>query len=469
MYPGSRWVLLVLGAILLVGAAIASPIENACQVDPGRIDQPGQTPTARLQTEGRNQAAGDYDGYVRLYVVEPVSRWKDQTNHAFHHGFLGLALDTAVSLHYLDTLRISRTWDGNLSGFGNITEGNIEFEATVANGEGNFGYSDPPGGGLFVGHYVDACAAAKPGETDSNVVKTGYTHTVFVEDGSTTWCPYCPSINTILYNLYQSGNFNFHYMEVISDSCNIQPPVCPIYFAGEYMYDFYNLYYLPTCYFDGGYQVAIGGTSDPGFISQPIINSGARSVNGPPELPTLPVGPSSGLPIKSYTYTTSATDQDPSVSLKVSTTWLGSATVKADVEVIIGYQPSDQIKYLWDWGDGQTSGWLGPFASGAVATGSHAWSQIGSYSIKVKAKDEHNAETDWSPVTSIEIGAPGDANHDAAVNVGDAVYIINYVFKSGPAPQPQASGDANCDSAVNVGDAVSIINYVFKGGKNPGC
>ena len=28
----------------------------------------------------------------------------------------------------------------------------------------------------------------------------------------------------------------------------------------------------------------------------------------------------------------------------------------------------------------------------------------------------------------------GDANGDKATNVGDAVYIINYVFKSGPAP-----------------------------------
>ncbi|MCP4566944.1 MAG: hypothetical protein GY841_05120, partial [FCB group bacterium] len=28
----------------------------------------------------------------------------------------------------------------------------------------------------------------------------------------------------------------------------------------------------------------------------------------------------------------------------------------------------------------------------------------------------------------------GDANSDGALNVGDAVYMINYVFKNGPAP-----------------------------------
>jgi hypothetical protein len=64
---------------------------------------------------------------------------------------------------------------------------------------------------------------------------------------------------------------------------------------------------------------------------------------------------------------------------------------------------------------------------------------------------------------------PGDANGDGDVNVGDAVYLISYVFKSGPAPTPYAtcSGDANCDCDSNVGDAVYIITYVFKSGPPP--
>lgn len=64
---------------------------------------------------------------------------------------------------------------------------------------------------------------------------------------------------------------------------------------------------------------------------------------------------------------------------------------------------------------------------------------------------------------------PGDANGDGEVNVGDAVYIINYVFKGGPPPTPYTtcSGDANGDCETNVGDAVYIINYVFKGGASP--
>jgi hypothetical protein len=61
----------------------------------------------------------------------------------------------------------------------------------------------------------------------------------------------------------------------------------------------------------------------------------------------------------------------------------------------------------------------------------------------------------------------GDANGDGACNVGDAVFIISYVFKGGPAPVPVLAGDANCDGETNIGDAVYIINYVFKGGDPP--
>ena len=61
----------------------------------------------------------------------------------------------------------------------------------------------------------------------------------------------------------------------------------------------------------------------------------------------------------------------------------------------------------------------------------------------------------------------GDANSDCAVNLADAVYIINYVFKGGPAPDPECVGDANGDDAVNLADAVYLINYVFKDGAAP--
>lgn len=72
--------------------------------------------------------------------------------------------------------------------------------------------------------------------------------------------------------------------------------------------------------------------------------------------------------------------------------------------------------------------------------------------------------------------SPGDPNLDYSSNVGDAVYLINYVFKNGPGPVAYChaggaygNGDANGDCNVDIGDAVYIISAVFKGGPEPWC
>ena len=70
-------------------------------------------------------------------------------------------------------------------------------------------------------------------------------------------------------------------------------------------------------------------------------------------------------------------------------------------------------------------------------------------------------------MAGIESFVKGDANGDRLVTIGDAVYIINYVFRSGPPPSPAVAGDANCDGPINVGDAVYLINYIFRGGPAP--
>jgi hypothetical protein len=61
----------------------------------------------------------------------------------------------------------------------------------------------------------------------------------------------------------------------------------------------------------------------------------------------------------------------------------------------------------------------------------------------------------------------GDANLDGNVNVGDAVFLISYVFRDGPAPRLEATADANCDGSVNVADAVRLVNFIFRNGAVP--
>jgi len=85
-----------------------------------------------------------------------------------------------------------------------------------------------------------------------------------------------------------------------------------------------------------------------------------------PNAPARPTGVSSGKIGMQYTYKTSTTDPD-----------------------------GDEVYYQWDWG-GNISGWLGPFASGEIASVQHTWEVKGTYEIKVKAKDIQGLESSWS-------------------------------------------------------------------------
>lgn len=91
------------------------------------------------------------------------------------------------------------------------------------------------------------------------------------------------------------------------------------------------------------------------------------TVNAPPEKPSRPIGPTHGKPEVQYTYRSDTTDPD-----------------------------GDRVYYKWDWGDGTTSSWLGPYDSGVTAEAKHAWNQQGTYEIKVKSKDIFGIESDWS-------------------------------------------------------------------------
>jgi hypothetical protein len=62
----------------------------------------------------------------------------------------------------------------------------------------------------------------------------------------------------------------------------------------------------------------------------------------------------------------------------------------------------------------------------------------------------------------------GDANADQEVDLVDAVYLINYLLKSGPPPEPVGAADVNCDGNGDLPDAVYLINYLFQGGPPPG-
>jgi len=65
----------------------------------------------------------------------------------------------------------------------------------------------------------------------------------------------------------------------------------------------------------------------------------------------------------------------------------------------------------------------------------------------------------------------GDVNANVIVNITDVVYLIQYIYGSGPAPNPLTSGDVNCNEVVNLADVVYLVQYIFVGGPEPcsGC
>ncbi len=61
----------------------------------------------------------------------------------------------------------------------------------------------------------------------------------------------------------------------------------------------------------------------------------------------------------------------------------------------------------------------------------------------------------------------GDVYVDGKIDVSDVIFLINYLFKNGPAPDPLLKGDVTADSLVNVQDILHLINYLFRNGMQP--
>ena len=66
---------------------------------------------------------------------------------------------------------------------------------------------------------------------------------------------------------------------------------------------------------------------------------------------------------------------------------------------------------------------------------------------------------------------PGNANADSLVDLGDIIFLLNYLYKAGLDPCAMEAADPNSDCAVDLGDVIYLINFLFKGGPSPqpGC
>jgi hypothetical protein len=73
----------------------------------------------------------------------------------------------------------------------------------------------------------------------------------------------------------------------------------------------------------------------------------------------------------------------------------------------------------------------------------------------------------YDNVVVTEVAQCGDADGGGTINIGDAVYLIAYIFSHGPAPVPLSAGDSNCSGDINVADVVYLVDYIFSHGPAP--
>ncbi len=103
----------------------------------------------------------------------------------------------------------------------------------------------------------------------------------------------------------------------------------------------------------------------------------------PPLTPLAPDGPEEGENGVEYTFTATTTNPE-----------------------------EEQIWYLFDWGDGTNSSWVGPYNSGEIGSASKIWNEGGDFQVKVKARDVWYRKSNWSdphiisiiPVPELELG-----------------------------------------------------------------
>ena len=212
-----------------------------------------------------NMDGAPYKGHLRVYVVEIISRWDDYSGEPYHFGFIDFAYDDTLSIDYLDTYTDSMTWTGD------VEENNIMVMAAVFNSKTHLGYAYPPTtSNPFEAFYVDAAAGTTPGNIDYNTNTENFTHTVFIEEGTATWCHNCPIMAETMHSIHESEDYPFYYVALIDNKSAV---------AANRLRNDYNLYGFPTAFFDGGKDVLSGGVSDEAQYRTRIETCGARDVH----------------------------------------------------------------------------------------------------------------------------------------------------------------------------------------------
>ena len=124
-------------------------------------------------------------------------------------------------------------------------------------------------------------------------------------------------------------------------------------------------------YISGGTGINSGPVSFDALLLKCDLNG--EKGNNNPNKPDSPSGPNRGKVGEEIEYSVSTIDID-----------------------------GDEIKFLFDWGDGNTT-WTDWVHSGEIVSASHIWVEKGTYEIRVKARDKKGGDSEWSNPLSVSI------------------------------------------------------------------
>ena len=96
------------------------------------------------------------------------------------------------------------------------------------------------------------------------------------------------------------------------------------------------------------------------------------------------------------TFHYSFNNKPPNKPVKAEGSTFGETSIEYDYITSTIDTENDDVYYLFDWRDGTTTEWIGPYESGDIVTVKHKWYQIGNYAVRSKAKDNDGHESGWS-------------------------------------------------------------------------
>lgn len=116
-------------------------------------------------------------------------------------------------------------------------------------------------------------------------------------------------------------------------------------------------------------------------------------------------------------------------------------------------------------------------ATPSAAQSSFIADRVGDYRVQLEVR----APEDLSAATIVRVSASrsvpfrrGDANASGSVDLSDAVFILDVLFRGGKTFSCLDAADSNDDAKVDLSDAVFILGFLFQGGRPipapfPGC